>query len=217
MTQSSSLYQNGLPLRDIVSDKVRSRIFDGTYIPGTHLVERDLAAEFEVSRSPVHEAIRMLAHEGLVESLPTRGMIVKKLARQEVVEIFDLREALDGLAARLAAQRVADGTASNLSKWVQQAQTAMDSGDFKAATIANTALHDELIAFAGNKNLQVVLTRILGRLHLFYGQVLDFRQAHREHEELVAAIDSGDPQEARMVAEHHVQSYRMRTLEYLFG
>lgn len=216
MTQSSALYRNGFPLREAIGEKIRSRIFDGTYIPGTRLTERDLATEFEVSRSPVREAIRVLSHEGLVESLSTRGMVVKKLSREELVEIFDLREALEGLASRLAAQRVADGAVTGLGEYVRRSQFAVSSGEFNAANAANAAFHDELIAFSGSRNLQLALVPLLGCLHWVFRQVLDFNPVCREHEGLAAAIESGDPQRARATAEEHVQSYRTRTLEYLF-
>lgn len=217
MKSSSALYQNGFPLREVVSEKIRSRILDGTYVPGTRLVERDLAVEFQVSRSPVREAIRLLNHEGLVESLATRGVVVKKLTRKEVIEIFDLREALEGLAARLAAERVAEGAVSNLDEYVRRSHAAVSILDFDSAHAANAAFHDELIAFSQNGNLQYMLTPLLGRLHWIFRQVLDFQQVYREHDGLAKAVATGDPSKARRTAEKHVQSYRARTLEYLFS
>lgn len=217
MKPSSALYQNGFPLREFVSEKIRSRILDGTYVPGTRLVERDLAAEFAVSRSPIREAIRLLNHEGLLESLATRGIVVKKLTRHDVIEIFDLREALEGLAARLAAERVAGGAISDLDEYVRRSHTAANALDFDTAHAANAAFHDELIAFSENGNLQIMLKPLLGRLHWIFRQVLDFQQVYREHDGLAKAIATGDPRKARRVAEKHVQSYRARTLEYLFS
>lgn len=216
MTQSKALYRDGSPLRENIGEKIRSRIFDGTYVPGTRLTERSLADEFEVSRSPIREAIHMLGQEGLIESLPTRGMVVKKLTREELVDIFNLREALEGLAAKLAAQRVAGGAINRLGEQVQRSQHAVSVGNFDAANIANAAFHDDLIALSGSNNLQIALTPLLGRLHWIFRQVLDFKRVYQEHEELAAAIDSGDPQRARITAEEHVESYRKRTLQYLF-
>lgn len=214
--QSSALYRNGLPMREIVYERIRDRVLNGQYVPGTRLVERDLAAEFEVSRSPVREALRRLQHEGLAESLATRGVVVKKLTRKDVTEIFDLREALEGLAARLAAERVAAGTPCNLTEYVHRAQAAVAELDFDAAHAANTEFHDQLIIFSDNDNLQATLVPLMGRLHWIFRQILDFRQVYREHDGVAHAIESGDPVEARRVAEAHVQSYRVRTLEYLF-
>lgn len=216
MKASGALYLNGSPLREIISEKIRSRILSGAYVPGTRLVERDLAAEFDVSRSPVREAIRILNQEGFVESLATRGIVVKKLTRREVEEIFDLREALEALASRLAAQRVAAGAVSSLDEFVTQSRIAVDAKNFDEAHTANSAFHDRMIAFSDNNNLQVVLAPLMGRLHWIFRQISDFEQVYREHAALSEAIESGDPLRAAMEAEKHVQSYRTRTIEYLF-
>src|SRR3954451_16460476 len=118
METSRGVYRHEVPLAQIVGDRIRSRILNGKFLPGSRLVERDLAAEFQVSRSPVREALRNLDKEGLVEKLPTRGIIVKALTRREIFEIFDIREALEGMASRGAAQRIADGESSNLRQLI---------------------------------------------------------------------------------------------------
>lgn len=217
MTTSGSLYSNGQPLREIVAQEIRSRIITGVYLSGTRLVERDLATEFDVSRSPVREAIRILNQEGFVETLSTRGIVVKKLSQREVEELFDIREALEGLASRLAAERVAEGAASNLSRFVGASREAVTSKDLDTAHDANSAFHDEIISLSGNRNLQLVLTPLIGRLHWIFRQVSDFDQVYLEHGILSAAIESGDPRKAAAEAQKHVLSYRARTMEYLFG
>src|SRR5699024_12648833 len=100
----SGIYRKQRPFGDIVVEGIRTRIYDGTLEPGTRLVEREIAEEFDVSRLPVREALRILQNEGLVESLPTRGMIVCELSLRLVSELFDVREALESLAARQAAR-----------------------------------------------------------------------------------------------------------------
>lgn len=217
MTTSGSLYSNGQPLREIVAQEIRSRIIAGVYPSGTRLIERNLATEFDVSRSPVREAIRILDQEGFVETLSTRGIVVKTLSRREVEELFDIREALEGVASRLAAERVAGGAASNLSQFVRSSRDAVTSRDLDTAHDANSAFHDEIILLSGNGNLQVVLTPLIGRLHWIFRQVSDFDQVYLEHGILCAAIESGDPKKAAAEARKHVLSYRSRTMGYLFG
>ncbi len=213
----NGLYRHDQPLRNIVSGEIRSRIFTGAYPPGTRLVERDLADEFNVSRFPVREAIRILRQEGLVEDLPTRGIVVKRLSRREVEEVFDIRESLESLAARLAAERVAAGATSTLDVYVDESRRALLSGDLDSASTSNSAFHDELIRFSGNSTLQDVLTPLMGRLHWLYAQVSDFDQVYREHDSLSAAIARGEPKLAVLEAQRHVLSYRERTLEHLYG
>ena len=217
MSVQSGLYRHDLPLREIVGNEIRHRIFNGTFPPGTRLVERDLATEFEVSRFPVREAIRILHREGLVETLPTRGIVVKRLQRKEVEEIFDIREALEGLASRLAAEKVAAGEPNDLQKYVQKSREALADGDLEAARTANSDFHDAIIESSGSATLHDILTPLMGRLHWLFGQVSNLDAVCNEHNDLCSAINSGDPNAAAEEARHHVQSYRDQTLKHLFG
>lgn len=217
MSVQSGLYRHDLPLREIVGNEIRSRIFNGTFPPGTRLVERDLATEFEVSRFPVREAIRILHREGLVETLPTRGIVVKRLERREVEEIFDIRESLESLASKLAAERVAAGEPNDLQKHVEHSREALDRGDLESARTANSEFHDAIIEASGSATLHDILTPLMGRLHWLFGQVSNLDAVCNEHSVLCAAINSGDPHAAAEEARHHVQSYRDQTLKHLFG
>ncbi len=217
MTTPSKVYRHQRPLREIISAEIRSRIFSGVFPPGTRLVERSLADELGVSRFPVREALRILHKEGLVEHLPTRGIVVRKPGRAEVEEIFDIRESLEALAARLAARRVASGTPSSLREHVTAARRALEAGDLKAAAEANSEFHDQLIALAGSTTLEEVLDPLMGRLHWLFAQVTDLGQVCREHEALCAAVESGVSQEAAEEARRHVLSYKQRTLRHLYG
>ena len=217
MSVQSGLYRHDLPLREIVGNEIRTRIFNGTFPPGTRLVERDLATEFDVSRFPVREAIRILHREGLVETLPTRGIVVKRLEQREVEEIFDIREALEGLASRLAAERVAGGESNDLQKYVELSRKSLAEGNLEAARAANSEFHDAIIDFSGSATLHDILTPLMGRLHWLFGQVPNLDAVCNEHRDLCAAINSGDPKAAAEEARHHVQSYRNQTLKHLFG
>ncbi len=216
-TPSSKLYRNQKPLRDIVGDEIRSRIFSGSFAPGTRLVERELAERFDVSRLPVREALRVLQNEGLVENLPSRGIVVKTLTERDVVELFDIREALEVLAVRLAAARVADNVPNKLRQFVNESQEAISRGELDAAHSANSQFHDEIIALSDNALLQSMLEPLLGRLHWLFRQIPDFERLSSEHDELCSAIEAGEPARAAEVARAHVLSYRRRTLAYLFG
>jgi len=217
MAASNGVYRHEVPLAQIVGDRIRSRILNGKFLPGSRLVERDLAAEFEVSRSPVREALRNLDKEGLVEKLPTRGIIVKALTRREIFEIFDIREALEGMASRAAAQRIADGESSNLRQLIANSRAALEAGDLDTVRESNWGFHDEIIAFSDNQILQQMLTPLIGRLHWILRQVTDFERIEVDHMRLAAAIESGYPDIAAAEAQQHVRSYRAITIEHLFG
>src|SRR5689334_14798651 len=104
--KSNALKQRGpQPLSaEQVCDRIRAAILDGSLKPGTKLTEQDLAAELEVSRTPVREAIRQLEVERLVSRIPFVGVTVTQLTPEEVIELLDIREVLEGLVARLATQ-----------------------------------------------------------------------------------------------------------------
>lgn len=214
---SSKLYKHHKPLRDIVAEEIRSRIFSGSFLPGARLVERDLAGLFSVSRLPVREALRILLNEGLVENLPSRGMIVRTFDKREILELFDIREALEALAASQSTQRAGKAGLDKLEELVDGAREAVARGDLNSAHLANSQFHDEIISLSGNALLHDMLEPLLGRLHWLFRQIPDFEEVCVEHDVLRKAIASGDPEIAASTARSHVGYYRTRTIEYLFG
>ncbi|MDJ0357985.1 GntR family transcriptional regulator, partial [Paenarthrobacter sp. PH39-S1] len=121
------------PLRESVRDTIRARIFEGHYVPGTRLVERDLADEFNVSRLPIREALRMLRQEGLVSEKPnSRGIVVSSLSPEEVADLFDVRQALEVLACELASadmrERLSSGSGERLPADMRGAAHWVPSG-----------------------------------------------------------------------------------------
>jgi DNA-binding GntR family transcriptional regulator len=215
-TPSGKLYRHDKPLRDIVGDQIRNSIYDGTFPPGSRLVERDLADSYSVSRLPVREALRILHNEGLVEHLPTRGLVVRRLTKRQVGELFDIREALEVLAARQATERVAAGAGSDLEATVQEMREAVAAGDSEGAYAANSRLHDEIITLSGNELLAEVLEPLVGRVGWLRHKIEDFEVTRAEHENLCEAILSGDPKRATSAARAHVRASRKRTFRILF-
>ncbi len=216
-SSSTKLYKRERPLRDIVEEQIRADIQSGKIPPGTRLVERELAADLDVSRFPVREALRVLLREGLVEHLPSRGVQVRQLDRREVMQLFDIREALEVLATREAATRVAEGApVGRLQETVALAKRAAEAGDVDAVMDANAHFHDEVLNLAGNDVLERLLEPIVGRLHWLFRQVPDILHVWQEHEDLAQAIVDGDVAGACDLAHAHVMTYRAITLEHLF-
>jgi DNA-binding GntR family transcriptional regulator len=192
----------------VIRDTLRTRIFEGYYPVGTRLIERDLAAEFGVSRLPVREAVRMLVQEGLLDERSTRGAIVADLTEQQAHDLFDVRSALEVLASRLAAQRATPADIATLRGLVDTAAHALAGGDIAATHRANSALHDEITAIAGNPFLRTALEPLQGRMHWLFRHVTDIAELVDEHRALVEAIASGDPEQAVTQSAHHVGKYR---------
>ncbi|MDR7302542.1 GntR family transcriptional regulator [Haloactinomyces albus] len=197
------------PLRDRIREALQARISEGSLRPGDRLFEQDLAAEFGVSRVPVREAIRMLQSEGLVEVRSRRrGVFVRSLDRRQLEELFDVREALEVLAARLAAGNARADAADRLGELSREARSALRDQDLEAMSRANAAFHEELVAVSGNELLGSMLEPLHGRLAWMFRLNLEPDRVCTEHEDLHAAISAGDAERATELAREHVRSSR---------
>jgi DNA-binding GntR family transcriptional regulator len=172
------------PLREAVRDTLRTRIFEGHYVPGTRLVERDLAAEFNVSRLPVREALRMLRQEGLVSDRGARGAEVSTLSPKDVEDLFDVRQSLEVLACRLAAARATQTDLSALEALLDEADRCLAKGSILEAHRANSDFHDAITAIANNDFLRSALEPLQGRMHWLFRHVSDLPDLIQEHRDL---------------------------------
>jgi len=205
------------PLRDQVRDHLRDRIVTGKLQPGDRMVERELAAEYGVSRIPVREAIRILESEGFVSVVPRRGVVVRRMQERDIDELFDVREALEVLAARRATERATKPELRQLEKALTAARKALRSGNPDAIGTASDSFHDTLISLAHNELLATMLEPLSGRLHWLFRQNDDPATLYAEHQRLFEAISSGDSDRAAAEALRHVQTNRDRALHLLFG
>jgi len=196
------------PLRETVRDTLRTRIFEGHYAPGTRLVERDLAAEFSVSRLPVREALRMLRQEGLISDRGARGAEVSSLSPKDVEDLFDVRQSLEVLACRLAAKRATKADLAYLKRLLDNAEAFLAKGAVMEAHRSNSEFHDAITAIADNNFLKSALEPLQGRMHWLFRHVSDLPELIREHRELYAAIASGDPDKAAAQSASHIGKYR---------
>jgi DNA-binding GntR family transcriptional regulator len=196
------------PLRETVRDTLRTRIFEGHYAPGTRLVERDLAAEFSVSRLPVREALRMLRQEGLISDRGARGAEVSSLSPKDVEDLFDVRQSLEVLACRLAARRATREDLAYLKGLLDNAEAFLAKGSVMEAHRSNSEFHDAITGIADNNFLKSALEPLQGRMHWLFRHVSDLPELIREHRELYAAIASGDPDRAAAQSASHIGKYR---------
>ena len=202
------------PLRDQVREALQGRIGEGRLRPGDRIFEQDLAVEFGVSRVPVREAIRMLQSEGLVDVLPRRrGVFVRSLDRRQVEELFDVREALEGLAARLAAEGGPSEAVGQLGRQSDIARRAWSDGDTDAMSRANAEFHEQLVALSGNELLGSILEPLHGRLRWLFRLNEEPDRVCGDHEELYSAIAEGDADRAVRLAQEHVRSSRRMVLD----
>ncbi len=198
------------PLRSLVSDELRRLVVTGELAPGTRIVEDRLAERLGVSRNPVREALQALAAEGFVEILPRRGAVVAQITAEEAENLFDVRAALEPLAARLAARRAdADGL-QRLRDVLSRARDATDRGDLDLLATHNTEFHSIVVELSGNDYLGLLVAPMARRVQWVFRTSAATRAAHSwtEHEELLRAIASGDEDYAEAVARSHVAAAR---------
>lgn len=194
-------------LEDQAADRLRTMIVSGEVAASDRLVETPLARRFGLSRGTVRAALRRLVDEGLVEQVPYAGYRVVALSDHDLWEIFTLRAALEGLAARLAAERVTPDSARSLRAAFDDLLDAAQRGDPAATSACDHALHGRIVELAGNDRLHCHFTRVANQVRLYvalsnsdYG-CRDIGESHRE---LVDAICAGQPERAERCARENI-------------
>ncbi|MGA8115811.1 MAG: GntR family transcriptional regulator [Actinocatenispora sp.] len=208
-----------LPLRDLVTHEIRQRILTGALEPGERLVEDRLAEELGVSRNPVRETIRVLATEGLVEVTPRRGAAVARPRPAHAEELFEIRMALEGLAARLAARRRSPATTTRLRALLDEQRGAVDHSAVGTVAELNTRFHTAVAVASGNEHLHLLVGPLLHRAQWVFLQTAYTRAGDSlvEHEGIYEAIAAGDEESAEALAVAHVAAARRSYLAHIAG
>jgi DNA-binding GntR family transcriptional regulator len=206
--------------RDLLRERVRTAIRDaiarGHLKAGQQIIEAAIADELGVSRSPVREALRQLEQHGLVFSLPNRGTFVAELNEQDVEEILLLRGALEGLAARLAADRMGRRDLRDLEALVQRMEQSAgaDPDSWNAFTEADAEFHTAVVRFSAHQRLRRMWADLDPLIWLLRPRVfpplapVDHTVVAREHRQLMEVLAAGDPEEAQSAAWQHIMRRR---------
>jgi DNA-binding GntR family transcriptional regulator len=208
--QSTAIAWRGrVRLVDEVADVIRERIYAGVYAPDVPLRQEQLAADLNISRTPLREALKMLETEGLVKSEPGRGVRVVSVDAPTLLAGYELREVLDGLAARLSARHARQADLDTLEAHIDTQRGALEQSDVGAYTRANVAFHAAIVEIAGNEFLAGQLSLIPLTAQVFTParriEMLRARTSVAEHERIVAAIAAGAEGDAEQAARAHIQ------------
>ena len=191
-----------------VYDQLREDILKRRLGPGSRLVEHDLTERFAVSRGPVREALRRLAAEGLIEHVPNRGGIVRRLSRGEMRELFEIRIALEALAARRAAEN-RDPVAQAAFRTAVEPVLHDSPRDFSVYMDENAVFHSAILTLADSKALHELVDRL--QLTLLMAQVRDrvgddvIKLSVGEHRKIAEAILSHDSEGAGAAVQAHLE------------
>jgi DNA-binding GntR family transcriptional regulator len=177
--------------------------------PGTILVENVLASRFEVSKTPIREALALLQQDGLVESLPRKGYLVTTVSVVDQRELVELRAALDGSAAELAARRVTPRELDELERLVLPAEPAFDARTAKRHMEMNRKFHVAVARASGNHRLTRLVERMVDETVRLFAP--GFHMG--EHREIIDALRAGDGERARLAAMNHILMTQERALK----
>jgi DNA-binding GntR family transcriptional regulator len=198
--------------------QVRAAILGGEHSPGEVLFETHLAEKLGMSRTPVREALQVLARDGCVEIIPNRGYLVPRLSMSDVRELFELRESLEGLATRCAAIRV---TSAEIAELEQLYDRFERTHDWEASLRIGTEFHNRILSLAGNSRLSNILGALNAQISLTrLTQLRDVRgrrdESVLEHRAILKAIQQRDPAAAERHARAHVRRSSEATLHAFY-
>jgi len=206
-------------LHEQVAHRLRQMLVEGHIAPGAKLNERELCEVLDVSRTPLREAIKMLAAEGLVELLPNRGAIAVQLTEEDVRNTFEVMAGLEAQSGELAAQRITDAELAEIRAMHFEMMAAYTRRDLSNYYRLNADIHRAINKAARNPVLSATYDRVNARL-----QALRFRSnqdeekwksAVREHEQMVEALANRDAAAMRKVLAAHLRNKLDVVLEQL--
>lgn len=196
------------PIREIVLERLRKAIFDGSLQTGDRLVETYIADNMGVSRTPVREAFRQLEIEGLAENVPRKGTIVKGISRKDIIEIYEMREVLEGLETRLACLNLSTAQVNKLKEKILKMEESIDNKDTVEYWAAHAEFHDIILYTSGNKRLIDQMKQIYEYLDKLRKSTLVMNKrkhaALEEHKAIVKAFESRDEISAENLGREHV-------------
>lgn len=204
-------------LADDVADELRARIYDGQYSAGTVIHQENLSLELGISRTPLREAIRMLEQEGLLVAEPGRAARVVSSSRKTLLDAYEFRSVIDGLAARLASKEMTSAQIDELEVVMTQQVASLDPWVPAEYTRLNIRFHELIIQSTGNQFLigELVILRMTAQIFNpavgVSKSVAD--NAVRQHRQVLDAIKDRDPIRAELLARGHIETTIARLRE----
>ncbi|HEY0290561.1 MAG TPA: GntR family transcriptional regulator [Pseudomonas sp.] len=199
-------------LHDIVVEHLRSFIIEGTLGPGTKLNERELCETLGISRTPLREALKVLASEGLIEINPNRGASVARMSELDIREAFELMSGLEGFAGELACERITAEELDEIKALHYAMVVCKNQNDLPGYYQRNRAIHDMINLAARNSALRQTYLALNWRL-----QALRFRsnyqlpkweRAVHDHEQMIQALEARDGKRLSAILRHHLLEKR---------
>lgn len=197
-----------------VHDHLREEILASRLAPGTELQEVALSQELGVSRGPIREALGRLAAEGLVTVRPRRGAVVRALSANEFLEAYQVREALEVMAVRLAVPKLSTDDTTAMQRLIDEMAAYAETDDIEGFFEANTAFHQAFFEAAGNRMLAEMYRKLRGQIDrhrpLSLGLRGDLGRSITEHKAILRAARAGDVERAVHLVSEHIRVPQIR-------
>lgn len=199
-----------------IAEQLKQAIYAGEFKAGDRLNEAALALRMGTSRGPIREAIRILTGTGLVTPVVNRGVFVRKVSIQEMLEIYDLRALVFGFAAGRACEHVTDEHRQQFEALLDGMDRAAQAGDSGLYYELNVQFHGMILALSNSGRAHQLYDSYVKELHLYRRQNFNapgnMRRSNVEHRKIFEAISKGNAAKAKQYAEEHIQAGRQRLL-----
>jgi DNA-binding GntR family transcriptional regulator len=199
-------------LHDTVVNHLRDYIVEGVLMPGVKLNERELCETLGISRTPLREALKVLAAEGLIEIAPNRGAAVSKLAESEIYEMFEFMSGLEAFAGELACERISLAELSEIKVLHYEMLACREQEDLSGYYHRNQQIHDKINQAARNSALRQTYIAVNRRLQAmrfksnFHKSKWD--RAVHDHEEMIKALEARDGKRLAAILRQHLLDKR---------
>jgi len=206
-------------LKEMVVGSLRDAIIRGEYRPGERLVENDLCARFQVSRTPVREALDQLDREGFLKITPGAGARIAELSLKDVLDIYDILIVLEGSAARLACPHINDEQIAKLEEYDFLFQEARKKGDEELLFQLNLRFHWLITEATDNRHLidmRLCFRRLIDSISRIFPQIPEqIEVTIGEHRQILDALKARNPSLAEFTMREHLEGAKHKLKEYL--
>lgn len=201
-------------LHDTLVAYLREMVLNGELRPGDKVPEQQLCERFDVSRTPLREALKVLAAEGIIRLQMNRGAVVAETTKEEIEEIFPIMGALEAVAGKMACQRASDDEIARIRRQHEEMNAHYAAGNEKEYLRLNRKIHEDIVALSGNTTLkalyQQMLTRIRSIRFVANKGKEQWEQAMREHDAIIKALEARDEVELGRLLQAHVDGTASR-------
>ena len=208
-------------LHDEILTRLRDHIVEGNIPDGGRIPERQLCEMLGISRTPLREALKVLAAEGLIDLLPNRGARVRQLSRRDLDELFDLMGGLESLAGRLACENITDAEIAEIERLDYEMYGYYLHRDMHNYFQTNQRIHEKIVEASRNETLRAAYANFAGRIRRvrysanFARKRQRWGEAMREHEAILDALRRRAASELSDILFHHLRAKRTAALEHL--